>query len=148
MAGQGADGMGPAVCILRIRRAALGYATVGIEAAHIWWFTHGGPDTLDNGLALCALHHKLLDRGALGLTQDHRIKVSEHFTARTPAGRQVYELAGRRLQARPGAALPATEHLAWHDREVFKGAAGTPAGPARTRGSTPASVTATGRPDA
>ncbi len=105
----------------------LGYASVGIEAAHVWWFTHGGPDTLDNGLALCALHHKLLDRGALGLTHDHRIKVSEHFTARTPAGRQVYDLAGRSLQARPGTALPAVEHLAWHDREVFKSVGGAPA---------------------
>jgi putative restriction endonuclease len=86
----------------------------------VWWFTHGGPDTLDNGLALCALHHKLLDRGALGLTGDYRIKVSGHFTARTPAGRMVYELAGRPLRPRPGTPLPAVEHLAWHDREVFK----------------------------
>ena len=36
---------------------------VGIEAAHIRWHNQEGPDELDNGLALCILHHKLLDRG-------------------------------------------------------------------------------------
>lgn len=41
---------------------------VGIEAAHVRWFAFGGPDTLDNGLALCMLHHKLFDRGVLGWT--------------------------------------------------------------------------------
>lgn len=30
-------------------------ASVGIEAAHVRWFAFGGPDTLNNGLALCAL---------------------------------------------------------------------------------------------
>ena len=102
----------------------LGYASVGIEAAHIRWFTHDGPDNLDNGLALCALHHKLLDRGALGLTHDYRIKVSGQFTARTPTGRLVYELADRPLQPRPTTPLPALDHLDWHDREVFKSGSG------------------------
>jgi putative restriction endonuclease len=51
----------------------LGLAPVGLEAANVRWFTHGGPDGLDNGLALCALHHRLLDRGALGLTADGRV---------------------------------------------------------------------------
>ncbi len=44
----------------------LGAAAVGIEAAHVRWWAFGGPDDLDNGLALCSLHHKLFDRGALG----------------------------------------------------------------------------------
>src|SRR5262249_52789049 len=34
----------------------LGGAAVGLEAAHVRWFNYDGPDTLDNGLALCALH--------------------------------------------------------------------------------------------
>lgn len=45
----------------------LGSTPVGIEAAHVRWFKLGGPDDLDNGFALCSLHHKLFDRGALGL---------------------------------------------------------------------------------
>jgi putative restriction endonuclease len=58
----------------------LGHGSVRIEAAHPRWFTFEGPDALDNGLALCALHHELLDRGALGLTSEYRVKVSPHFT--------------------------------------------------------------------
>jgi putative restriction endonuclease len=32
---------------------AAGGAVVGIDAAHVHWFKLGGPDDLDNGLALC-----------------------------------------------------------------------------------------------
>jgi putative restriction endonuclease len=99
----------------------LGMAPVGVEAAHVRWFAFDGPDALDNGLALCMLHHKLFDRGALGLDQDLRVQVSETFTARTEAGRAVYDLHGRDLQPRPGTLLPAAEHVFWHTREVFKG---------------------------
>ena len=101
----------------------LGGAIVGIEAAHIRWFNLGGPDVVDNGLALCALHHKLLDRGALGLTLDYRIQVSAAFSARTESGKRVYELHDRPVQARPGTALPRSDFVIWHTTQVFKGLA-------------------------
>ena len=96
-------------------------STVGIEAAHVRWFAFDGPDALDNGLALCALHHKLFDLGALGLDAGLRIMVSAKFSARTPAGRAVYALHGCELSPRPGTALPAAAHVMWHVRQVFKG---------------------------
>jgi putative restriction endonuclease len=99
----------------------LGSAAVGLEAAHVRWFNLGGPDAFDNGIALCSLHHKLFDRGALGLDPDHRVVVSGLFTARTEAAKRIYELHGSELQPRRGTALPAPEHTAWHAREVFKG---------------------------
>ena len=34
---------------------------IGVDAAHIQWHSHGGPDEVPNGLALCALYHRLLD---------------------------------------------------------------------------------------
>lgn len=98
----------------------LGFGPVGLEAAHVRWFTYDGPDSLDNGVALCALHHKLFDRGALGLTEDYRIVVSDQFTARTEAGRRVYELADRPLRPSPGTKLPSPEHVLWHTTQVFK----------------------------
>lgn len=101
----------------------LGGSPVGLEAAHVRWFSYGGPDELDNGLALCALHHKLFDRGALGLTGDLTVRVSSAFTARTAAGRAVYDLHDAPLRPRPGTALPALRHVDWHGREVFKGLA-------------------------
>lgn len=100
---------------------SLGGAPVGLEAAHVRWFTHEGPDDLDNGLALCALHHKLLDRGAIGLADPETVVVSTQFTARSDVGRALYEIHGRRLRPRPGTPLPAETHVDWHTAEVFKG---------------------------
>jgi putative restriction endonuclease len=96
-------------------------ASAGIDAAHVRWFTFDGPDDPDNGLALCALHHKLFDLGALGLDLSLRVLVSAVFTARTPAGRAVYELHGRLLTPRPGTITPSAGHITWHTREVFRG---------------------------
>ena len=101
----------------------LGMGSVGLEAAHVRWFNFDGPDHLDNGLALCALDHKLFDRGALGLSVDFRIQVSAAFSARTEAGRRVYELLGKSLQPRAGTPLPAARHVAWHTSQVFRGTA-------------------------
>lgn len=102
---------------------SLGGAAVGIEAAHVRWFTFEGPDEQDNGLALCALHHRLFDRGVLGLSDPETVIVSTAFSARTDAGRATYDLHGRRLRPRPGTALPHVEHVGWHTAEVFRGPA-------------------------
>jgi len=94
--------------------------SVGLDAAHVRWFAFDGPDDLDNGLALCVLHHKLFDLGVLGLDAAFRVLVSATFSVRT-AGR-AYGLHGHELHPRPGTVLPGLVHVAWHTREVFKGA--------------------------
>jgi putative restriction endonuclease len=99
-----------------------GGVAVGLEAAHVRWFKLDGPDTLDNGLALCSLHHKLFDRGILGLDDDCAVMVSRRFSARTSFGRAVYDLHGHRLRPRPGTSLPAEQHVHWHRVQVFQGA--------------------------
>jgi putative restriction endonuclease len=96
-------------------------ASVGIQAAHVRWFAFSGPESLDNGLALCSLHHKLFDLGMLGLSARLTVMVSARFSARTLAGRALYDLHGRELSPRPGTALPAPRHVSWHTRQVFKG---------------------------
>ena len=96
-------------------------ASVGIEAAHVRWFAFDGPDALDNGPALCALHHKLFDLGALGLSLGLQVMVSAKFSARTPVGRAACDLHGHQLAPRPGTAMPAAAHITWHTRQVFKG---------------------------
>jgi len=50
---------------------------IGLEAAHIQWHAFDGPDTVENGLALCSLHHKLFDHGAFGLSDDYKLIVSQ-----------------------------------------------------------------------
>ena len=97
-------------------------APVGIDAAHVRWFNFDGPDEADNGLALCSLHHKLFDRGALGLTPTYHVQVSEAFRA-VGQGRAVYDLHDRELRPRPGTVLPAERYLEWHRTQVFRGKA-------------------------
>jgi putative restriction endonuclease len=102
---------------------ALAGAPVGLEAAHVRWWAYGGPDEGDNGLCLCSLHHRLFDKGVLGVAEGHRINVSDHFTGRGTAARaQVLDLAGRALLGpQAGRAPVADGHRAWHAREVFRG---------------------------
>jgi putative restriction endonuclease len=96
-------------------------APVGLDAAHVRGFKLGGPDDLDNGLALCTLHHKLFDRGVLGIDENHRLTVSTSFAATSETGKRIYDLHAHPLRpSRPVTALPAIDHVRWHAREVFK----------------------------
>ncbi|MGW3459888.1 phosphorothioated DNA-binding restriction endonuclease [Streptomyces olivaceoviridis] len=101
----------------------IGAVPVGLEAAHVRWWAFGGPDETENGLCLCALHHKLFDKGVLGVGDDHRILVSQRFVGHSPAAREhVIALAGRPLIGpQPGSRPVAAAHRDWHTRQVFHG---------------------------
>ncbi|WP_346176620.1 phosphorothioated DNA-binding restriction endonuclease [Streptomyces cuspidosporus] len=105
-------------------------APVGLEAAHVRWWAFAGPDDLGNGLCLCSLHHKLFDKGVLGLDGQRRILVSRHFTGRSEAAHTyVLRLGGRPvLGPRAGSAPVAEEHIDWHTAQVFRGKPRVPAG--------------------
>ncbi|MFF4379959.1 phosphorothioated DNA-binding restriction endonuclease [Kitasatospora sp. NPDC001547] len=102
---------------------ALGASTVGLEAAHVRWWSHEGPDEVDNGLCLCSLHHKLFDKGVLGLGEGHRILVSDRFVGRSEASRRhVLALNGRPvIGPQPGRPPVADRHREWHVQQVFHG---------------------------
>ena len=102
--------------------AALNGKVIGLEAAHVHWHCHGGPDTLDNGLCLCRLHHGALDDGAIGIGNDDEVIVS----GRLSGGRIVRCMIQRFDKKRLG--KPATGHPTvaagfrrWHLDQVFKG---------------------------
>ncbi|MER6628816.1 phosphorothioated DNA-binding restriction endonuclease [Streptomyces sp. NPDC000987] len=101
----------------------IGTVPVGLEAAHVRWWAFGGPDDTENGLCLCSLHHKLFDKGVLGVGDDHRILVSQRFVGHSAAAREhVTALAGRPLVGpQPGARPVAAAHREWHTRQVFHG---------------------------
>jgi putative restriction endonuclease len=103
--------------------------TVGLDAAHVRWWAFDGPDSIDNALCLCGFHHKLLDRGVLGVTTDHRVAVSSHFVGRGRAAEDlVLRLVGEPLnEPQRGQPLPAEDHVSWHTEQVFRAPARAPA---------------------
>jgi putative restriction endonuclease len=99
-------------------------ADLGLEAAHIRWCQFGGPDTIDNGLACCAIHHQALDRGAITLSDGLEIQVSSRLHGAGGLERLFVALHGGRLR-KPNRreAVPRADFLAWHRTEVFRGEA-------------------------
>ena len=111
-----------AVCDLDVR---LGEQLLGVEAAHIQWHSHAGPDKVANGLALCLLHHKALDCGALGLEErkgtGFNVLVSRDVREwRGETAGSLIEFSGRRIRPpRTTSRAPAPTFVNWHHREVF-----------------------------
>jgi putative restriction endonuclease len=94
---------------------------VGLEAAHVKSHKHRGPDTVDNGLCMCALHHEAFDLGVLGLTHDHRVLVSDWLKGGASVDEYFRRYHRERLQGPvSGAASIASKHIEWHWKNVFK----------------------------
>ena len=94
-----------------------------LEAAHIQWHSHNGPDASDNGLSLCVLHHELFDWGIYTIEPDSlRIMVADSVLEQVTEC-PVIDLHGVQLQALPklDTDRPAAKHLNWHTRNVFRG---------------------------
>lgn len=102
---------------------------VGLDAAHSQWWAFDGPDTVDNALCLCSLHHKLLDSGVLGIGDAQTVAVSEQFVGRGRAAKDlVLRLAGQPLlKPQAGFPSPAAGHITWHTAQVFRPRARPPA---------------------
>jgi putative restriction endonuclease len=100
----------------------LGHSTVGVEAAHIKWHNHQGPDIEPNGLALCALHHKVFDMGGFTIEPaEQRVVCSEHVVMGDQARHLLLGHHGQPIRKPQRAEhLPRAEFLGWHEKEVFK----------------------------
>ncbi len=97
----------------------------GLEAAHIKWRQAGGPDVEQNGLALCALHRKLFDLGALTVTENLRLLFSKDLAGGTQAEWVLGFHGKEMLQPQEKALLPAPQFLRWHLEHIFKSPART-----------------------
>lgn len=106
------------VCGFDVR---LGNNVMGLEAAHIQWHQAGGPDQEQNGLALCALHHKAFDLGGFTLNEYHVVLVSEHAHGTRGFDDWLLKFHGQPIRKpQRETYLPRQEYLDWHEREVFK----------------------------
>jgi putative restriction endonuclease len=108
-----------AVCGFDVR---LGHFPIALEAAHIKWCQAGGPDTEVNGIALCALHHKLFDRGAFTLSEKMEILVSAHAYGTIGFQEWLMIFHGKKITAPQRKSFyPDRGFIEWHVREVFRG---------------------------
>lgn len=93
----------------------------GVDAAHIQWHSEDGPDTVQNGIALCKLHHWAFDKGVMGLDGQSRILVARELVVQAGGGLLLQELAGRELATKPRAVLPNDKFIHWHTRWIYLG---------------------------
>ena len=114
-----AYGFSCAVCGYDLR---LRHAPVALEAAHIKWHQAGGPATENNGLALCTMHHKLFDRGAMTVDARRHVLVSELVNGSTGLEEWLERFHDRPLrEPRSPDYVPLEEYVRWHVLQVFKG---------------------------
>jgi len=65
-------------CAVTGLRIVNGGGKVEVQAAHIWAVADGGPDVVQNGIALTATAHWLFDRHLISLTDDFGLLVSHN----------------------------------------------------------------------
>ena len=76
----------------------------------------------ENGVALCAMHHKLFDRGAFSISTEMKIMVSDE--ANGSLGFNEWLMSFHRKDIRRpqrATSYPKEEFISWHIREVFRG---------------------------
>lgn len=108
-----------AICGFDVR---IGHTPIALEAAHIKWHQAGGPDIENNGLALCSLHHKLLDRGALAISKNYKVIVSDKANGHAGFKEWLIDFENKKIKLpRKDIYIPDVSFTEWHIREVFQG---------------------------
>jgi len=108
-------------CVVCGLDGRLGGSPLGIEAGHIRWHSCNGPDSTNNGLALCSFHHIALDAGAISLNDSLKIIVSADLTGGKRMEEEIYKFEGREImEPQPGFDIPKIDYVKWHRKEVFR----------------------------
>jgi len=104
-------------CALTGMRLVNGGGRLETEAAHIMGVGDGGPDAINNGIALSGTVHWMFDRGLIGLTDKGDILLSSKINDREGVEKMIHPDRRARLPSAP-AYRPHPRYLAWH-REQF-----------------------------
>jgi putative restriction endonuclease len=108
-------------CAVTGLRIVNGGGRAEAQAAHIWSVAGGGPDIVQNGLALSATAHWLFDRHLISLDDEFRLLVSHN---KVPAElRNLFPVSGEPIRLPKDPTLrPRKDFVAIH-RDRFAGAA-------------------------
>lgn len=104
-------------CALTGMRLVNGGGRLETEAAHIKSVGDGGPDAINNGIALSGTVHWMFDRGLIGMSDSGDILLSSKINDREGVEKMIYADRRARLPSNP-AHRPHPRYLAWH-REQF-----------------------------
>jgi putative restriction endonuclease len=93
-----------------------------LDAAHIKPYSEEGLHTVNNGILLRRDLHALFDKGYVTVTPAQTIEVSRRIKEEFENGRDYYRLHGARMRL-PGDLRnrPSSEHLEWHNTNVYRG---------------------------
>lgn len=92
-----------------------------LEAAHIKWKQFNGPCSVNNGLALCSIHHKSLDKGAITITPERTVKVSNALNGSSVVEKLIWGFDYKQIQLpRQPEFLPLESYFEWHRENVFR----------------------------
>ncbi len=106
-------------CAITGLRLINGRGRAEVAAAHIRPVEAGGPDIVNNGIALSGTAHWMFDRGLIGLSDDLQILVSRQ--ANDPdAVRALINQSGRALPPLRSSDRPHPHFLSWHREHCFK----------------------------
>ena len=89
------------------------------EAAHIKPVERGGPDSIQNGIALSGTAHWMFDRGLIGLSDDLDIMVSRHVNDPSSVEAIINTTRKALVPPREGD-RPHPAFLEWHRENCFK----------------------------
>ena len=107
-----------AICELDVR---VDGQPIGLEAAHIKWHSAKGPAEVENGVALCVLHHKFFDSGLFTVLSNLTVLVGG-IAVGDSVEDSLNKYGGSVLAVIPDCPdqRPGTRYLEWHRRAVFK----------------------------
>jgi putative restriction endonuclease len=107
------------VCAITGLRLTNGLGRAEAEAAHIMSVSAGGPDVVQNGIALSKTVHWAFDRGLVSLQDDGCILVAD--TSETDHLAKIVKPGTLARFPSERASRPHPVYLAWHRNNVFKG---------------------------
>lgn len=105
-------------CALTGMKLINGGGRAETQAAHIMSVEAGGPDMVNNGIALSGTVHWMLDRGLISLSDDGDILLSRKINDVEGVQKIIYPDRRARLPA-AYSHRPHARYLEWHRRECF-----------------------------
>nr|WP_286207823.1 HNH endonuclease [Hephaestia sp. MAHUQ-44] len=106
-------------CALTGMKLINGGGRAEAQAAHIMSVGAGGPDVVNNGIALSGTVHWMFDRGLITLSDEGEILLSRKINDIEGVSKLIYGDRKARLPV-SDAHRPHVRYLAWHRRECFQ----------------------------